>query len=755
MKTKIQQQKRQPSKIMVHGRIFFWGLAIFLSTGLFIERAVADVEKEPGPGKLSLVEYLQKASLADPADYALSFYLGQLYLQQGETDLAIAAWENFLSKAPAESSKTIAVKERLTVLKIASAEAFARDAVRRKTTGPMFKTPENSVAVVDFINNGGQAYTPFVKGLTAMIMTDLSKAPQLKVVEREKIQALMREMQLARLGVVDPKTSVDMGRMLMAGKITSGSMNMSEATDLAIQAMVSDTEHAKTIGNVTSKGDPKRFFELEKEIVLGLLKVLGIAEEKLDPNVRALIRKEHTKAIDALISYGNGLQYLEEKNFGPARAAFIKALEIDPNFDLAREALESTPAVLAVGQELGYDRWFLTGPVATADLRARSTAGTAPADSPAAVDSSSDVLSDKNRATPMVNSVQHAAEVKRLSHIQDLGQIPMDLNAISPQPTPQPQPGANPQPGPQPSPQPAPQPTPQPVPQPTPQPAPQATHPTSKMGFIVAAVDQITTPPSPPAPPTGPTGPPPAPVPAPTPVTSLSGVYQTLSIQDLNQNVFCNGTNSDQLTLNGGNSQVIGYLPQSGSVTSSSLPYNITFTSIGYNSYLEWGYWLGNSSVPMTNGTNTDYIIFSRSYFVQGEPTTNLQMNNLSTNNITGSYQGSAHATLWNNAGGINMNGSYSADVAFQNGRISNFNLSASDPSGHTVAISNAEGNFAGSSAVFSINANSGTWTIDTGNTITRNCRGAVYGPNAEHMGGIFSMTTASQTASGAFAGTR
>jgi hypothetical protein len=53
--------------------------------------------------------------------------------------------------------------------------------------------------------------------------------------------------------------------------------------------------------------------------------------------------KIHTKSLVALTSFGVGLDYLDQEKYDEARDAFQKALDEDPKFDLAEQALVATP----------------------------------------------------------------------------------------------------------------------------------------------------------------------------------------------------------------------------------------------------------------------------------------------------------------------------------------------------------------------------------------------------------------------------
>jgi hypothetical protein len=175
---------------------------------------------------------------------------------------------------------------------------------------------------------------------------------------------------------------------------------------------------------------------------------------------------------------------------------------------------------------------------------------------------------------------------------------------------------------------------------------------------------------------------------------------------------------------------------------------------VGHNAYVEWGYW--TQPIGMFDGAN-NYYFDNRGYYIAGDYTPAAQMSELALNNVSGTYTGDAHGTYWTETGGANMFGTFSADVSFASGSISNFTVGVSGD-GHSVVIDGASGGFT-SGSQFEINAATGTWQMD-GNlaeTGKKEARGSMYGPNAEAIGGVWKLDNDlyNAHATGMFQGTR
>ena len=91
------------------------------------------------------------------------------------------------------------------------------------------------------------------------------------------------------------------------------------------------------VGLQEADGGQAEFFTLQKRIVYGILETLGVKD--VPPGVHRV----HTRSWDAYARFATGLKLLAEDRFDEARKAFRAALEFDPAFALAEEALLGTP----------------------------------------------------------------------------------------------------------------------------------------------------------------------------------------------------------------------------------------------------------------------------------------------------------------------------------------------------------------------------------------------------------------------------
>lgn len=272
---------------------------------------------------------------------------GASALARNDIDATRAAWRQYAATAPAGLDLTLKVRGYLTLLDREAARRFAKQVAEREKTAPYIQTDRLHVALFPFFSQGPNAALPanaaFNRAVMAMITTDLSRVPSITVLEREKIDHLVQELKLSGSPLVDRASVLAQGRLLGAGTVIAGSVFNQPGPAgpgsgrYRINTAVSDVQGGKVVGLQEADGGQAEFFTLQKRIVYGILDTLDIKD--LPPGVHRI----HTRSWDAYARFAAGLQLLSEDKFDEARKAFAAALEFDPAFLLARDALSGTP----------------------------------------------------------------------------------------------------------------------------------------------------------------------------------------------------------------------------------------------------------------------------------------------------------------------------------------------------------------------------------------------------------------------------
>ena len=273
-----------------------------------------------------------------PENWAVPYYLGLIYLQEGQRSAAIAEWQHYVGMDP-ESENAMKIRKSLTILLREQAEEYARQAIANEAALPDVPLAENTVAVTPFKNLGSADLGPLGKGMAAMVIHDLTQVGDLQVVERIKLQVLLDEIKLGKSDLVDAQTVPTVGKLLRARNVTAGSLADLDKESLQIASVVVDAKQDETIGTQKVQGELKNFYELEKQIACRIVEDLG---KKCNDMPKAF-GKVHTKSLPAFVAFSQGLEHFDAEEYDQARDKFQEALDEDSGFDLAREALIATP----------------------------------------------------------------------------------------------------------------------------------------------------------------------------------------------------------------------------------------------------------------------------------------------------------------------------------------------------------------------------------------------------------------------------
>jgi len=138
-------------------------------------------------------------------------------------------------------------------LALASAALFAPTIVRAQA--------KPVVAVLYFDNNSiGKDHADYDgvgKGMAELMINDLAQNPNVHVVERDRIQAVLVEQNLTKQGAIDPQTAIRIGKILGAQYLITGAF-MSDGRGNFVLTGRTINEETSVIGNPTrinTKGD--------------------------------------------------------------------------------------------------------------------------------------------------------------------------------------------------------------------------------------------------------------------------------------------------------------------------------------------------------------------------------------------------------------------------------------------------------------------------------------------------------------------
>jgi len=275
---------------------------------------------------------LQQAVSMNANDGVAALYLGMTAEAQNDLPAARTAYTSYLSVGKTRGAKK-QITERLALLARKENEAAAKKAIAEEQRLSTTPGSPNTVAVLPFSFNGADtSLKPLERGFAELVTTDLSRSPNLTVVERERLQALLDEMALQQSGVA-AGSGVRAGKILQAGRLVGGNISQTGQNQLTASAFVTNVQTAQNIGRgATDQQAVDQLFTLEKNIVFGVFNDLGVT---LTTAQRNAIEQRPTRSLQAFLAYSRGLELEDQGRFDDAARFFDNAARIDPSFGAA------------------------------------------------------------------------------------------------------------------------------------------------------------------------------------------------------------------------------------------------------------------------------------------------------------------------------------------------------------------------------------------------------------------------------------
>jgi tetratricopeptide (TPR) repeat protein len=275
------------------------------------------------------VYYIEKALNLSPKDPVLLFNKGLNYEFLNDTINAVKSYSEYAIVDPSSQYREM-MHGRYLLLNRELIKNEVRNSVEKENIFAQDEISESNIAIfpMDYIGQDPK-YSALSSGFSEMISIDLGKVKELKVLERIRLKTVLDELKFGQSKFVDRKTAPRVGKILSAGKLYDGIINIDEENDIQIELSYWDIIKNVRSEAIKRDGDITDLFLLEKEIVFHILRQLNI---ELTPFEREEIEYIPTENINAFLAYSRGLELEEEGSYEQAASFFNTAVEIDPSF---------------------------------------------------------------------------------------------------------------------------------------------------------------------------------------------------------------------------------------------------------------------------------------------------------------------------------------------------------------------------------------------------------------------------------------
>lgn len=194
-----------------------------------------------------------------------------------------------------------------------------------------------TMAIIDFKNRSidkKEQYDPMEQGFADLMIARLNNSTNLKVVERERIQWLLDELEMQ--DKYSMEGAVRAGKLLGAHTVLLGSFIIVN-DQIWLGGRLVKVETGEILFTDEIKGELDEFFEL-----------LDKLSEKIAAKINVNLKEEdevsetsHGPSLDAILAYSIGLNFLEKEDYANAYSKFQEALEFSPGYEKAKLKAES------------------------------------------------------------------------------------------------------------------------------------------------------------------------------------------------------------------------------------------------------------------------------------------------------------------------------------------------------------------------------------------------------------------------------
>jgi TolB-like protein len=196
--------------------------------------------------------------------------------------------------------------------------------------------PTLAILLFDYSGND-QSLEPLREGLAQMLISDFSGVPQVRVVERARLKAILEEQKLGQSGKVDAASAARVGKLLGARFLVLGSY-FDLKTALRIDARLVEVETGRILKSVGANGAADDFWTLEQTLAQKLGAALQESLPELAQPARATPPKVKSKTI---ATYGRALSAIDRGHKAEAKALLNEVVADAPQFSLAKKDLNA------------------------------------------------------------------------------------------------------------------------------------------------------------------------------------------------------------------------------------------------------------------------------------------------------------------------------------------------------------------------------------------------------------------------------
>lgn len=205
--------------------------------------------------------------------------------------------------------------------------ALKRKPGKRPSPPPTVVGPLPTVAVLSLRNLGPSLrLAPMESGFAEHLQAGLGAVRGVRLVERQRIYAVLQEQRLSIAGLADPSTALQVGRLLHAERMIYGSFVELEGR-LRLDVRLADSASATVLRAECAEGPTDQFARLVESLSLRLAADLATVPESAADAVRAATP---TRNLEAALHFAQGQREFHLGHYRESAEAFQRVLLLEP-----------------------------------------------------------------------------------------------------------------------------------------------------------------------------------------------------------------------------------------------------------------------------------------------------------------------------------------------------------------------------------------------------------------------------------------
>ncbi len=194
-----------------------------------------------------------------------------------------------------------------------------------------------TLAVLDFENNSfykSEEVQSLAKGLAEIMITEISNAGSISVVERQRLRHFVDELKLSQTGMTSEEGSLKVGKLSGAQYLVFGSYMVMSDDKIRMDVRIVAVETGLTVKAAEVTGRTKDVLSLVHKLSNTVLRDLNIRLAEKNEKAFGKI------SLEALKIFSKGIEFEDRREPVKAVACYRKALALDPGFEQAKERME-------------------------------------------------------------------------------------------------------------------------------------------------------------------------------------------------------------------------------------------------------------------------------------------------------------------------------------------------------------------------------------------------------------------------------